>query len=259
MGFNVYVPSKGRPDSLTANQLRKAGMDFIIVVEPGDANEYSKKWEEHMLVLDRNNAGISYVRQAILNHAKSAKVKWFWMIDDDIMEWWKRSDGVSKTTQCTCVRSDISMLNELECIIESGENIHDQIGQVGLYHCCWACKPGNVPERSYNVGIVQVVAMNASIIDIKYDSKMDGMEDQDFTLRLLYSGIGTLRFNHYAFKTPRKGMNKGGLYDHYITKGTDYTASDFYSKHSSLGGIMKWNEDKKKLRIYWQKSFGINL
>ena len=87
--FFIYIPSKSRSDCLTAKKLKEHNIDFKIVIEPQDYEEYVKK-HSNLLILNRNNQGISYVRQSIINYAKSLNQKYIWMIDDDITEFWFR-------------------------------------------------------------------------------------------------------------------------------------------------------------------------
>jgi len=237
-------------------------------VEPSEVAAYRENFPSSVcdvLVLDRDDGGISHCRQSILDHAllcgsrpaHSTSIlnsRWYWMLDDDITEWWKRVDGV-------CVPSDAQMLRELEpSILE--HSYKRRMGQASIYHCVWACKSSpdgkDIPATSFNTGMVQVVANNSSEIgNINYDSSLDGMEDQDMTLRLLRSGISTLRFNHYAFKTPRKGSNIGGMQEYYKKYGVEDTIRRFHSKHNSLvKGCVKLNPDRNTIRIHWKKVFG---
>jgi hypothetical protein len=250
--FPIYIPSKGRYECITAKQLIKMNIPFKIVIEPQDLDDYQKKWKD-LLILNRNDMGISYVRQAIINYAKSNHQKWIWIIDDDITEWWYRAgnDG--------CIKTNISCLKEVETnILNHPEK--DIIGQVGLYHCVWACKKNcSIPFISENVGIVQVVAFNLPNINIKYDSDLNGMEDQDLTLRLLKSGIKTLRYNHFSFKTFNKGSNKGGLYTFYQNNPVSETVKKFYKKHFNENiKIVSWKIKNEKIIINWKKSFNFN-
>jgi len=249
-GFPIYIPSKGRYECITAKQLLNFKIPFKIVIEPQDYNDYEKKWGNYLLVLDRNDMGISYVRQVIINYAKSNGQKWIWMIDDDITEWWYRvsNDG--------CVKANISFLNEVENhILNHPEK--DTVGQVGLYHSVWACKKNcTIPFISENVGIVQVVAFNLSNINIEYDPQLNGMEDQDLTLRLLKSGVKTLRYNHFSFKTYSKGENKGGLYYFYKNNPISNTVKRFYNKHYNKDKrIVSWKVINEKLIINWKNAF----
>ena len=126
-----------------------------------------------------------------------------------------------------------------------------------MYHCVWACKKNcTIPFISENVGIVQVVAFNLSNINIEYDSDLNGMEDQDLTLRLLKSGVKTLRYNHFSFKTFNKGTNKGGLYNFYQNNPVSETVKRFYKKHFNENiKIVSWKVKDEKLIINWKNAF----
>lgn len=249
--FNIYIPSKSRSDCITGKKLKEHKINFKIVIEPQDYDEYVKKWD-NLLILDKNDKGISYVRQSIINYAKSLNQKYIWMIDDDITEFWFRNNNNE------CIKANISFLKEIEELFFNHPE-KNLIGQIGLYHSVWACKKNcNIPFNSENVGIVQIVGYNLSKINIEYDALLDGMEDQDFTLRLLKSGIKTLRYNHFSFKTFNKGSNKGGLYDFYKNYPISNTVQRFYNKHFNENiKIVSWKKENEKLIINWKKSFNL--
>ena len=83
--MNIYIPSKGRPHCRTYSLLMESHYEgAIVVVEPQDKNKYESVGIKNLLVLDKNNQGISYARQSILEHARKNNQEWVWMIDDDI-------------------------------------------------------------------------------------------------------------------------------------------------------------------------------
>ena len=174
------------------------------------------------------------------------------MIDDDITEWWFRENDNG------CKKSDISFLQNIEnYLLNYSEK--DNVGQFGLYHCVWGCKKNCViPFLSENVGVVQVVGFNLKNINIEYDSYLNGMEDQDLSLRLLKSGVKILRFNHYSFKTFGKGKNKGGLFNFYQKNPFFETVKRFYAKHFNENKkIISWKIKDEKIIINWKKSFNM--
>ena len=49
MRYSVYIISKSRPKCITARALDKMGVDYKIVVEPCDKDEYAALWGEEKL------------------------------------------------------------------------------------------------------------------------------------------------------------------------------------------------------------------
>ena len=100
---HIYIPSKGRPQCLTARLLLERGYsgDVTIVVGDDDSmlDEYLAEWGDKVLVFDKDAVvgkvdmmdaycgsmptGAAPARQAILEAGTSAKQGRFWMMDDD--------------------------------------------------------------------------------------------------------------------------------------------------------------------------------
>ena len=75
-------------------------------------------------------------------------------------------------------------------------------------------------------------------------------------LRLLKSGVKTLRYNHFSFKTFNKGTNKGGLYNFYQNNPVSETVKRFYKKHFNENiKIVSWKVKDEKLIINWKNAF----
>jgi len=88
----IYVPSKGRATtSKTIPQLPEEE-EWSVVLEPQDVERYALP-EKRVIVLPENDRGLAYARQFILAHARSKKLGWFWMLDDDISGFYRVVHG----------------------------------------------------------------------------------------------------------------------------------------------------------------------
>ena len=88
--YPVYIISKGRFNCcLTANFLLKDGVDFHIVVEPQEAEEYIKRYgTERVYILPFRNLGLGSIpaRNWCWEHSIKIGAKRHWIIDDNIMK-----------------------------------------------------------------------------------------------------------------------------------------------------------------------------
>ena len=64
--YPIYVPSKARSKiKLTTKALDDVNLHFYVVVEPQDAADYYKEYpEDKIVVMEKNDQGIGYVRNA---------------------------------------------------------------------------------------------------------------------------------------------------------------------------------------------------
>jgi hypothetical protein len=89
--YPIYVPSKGRYESaFTIKFLIEDKVPFYLVVEPQDADEYSKRFPEAKLLVlpwsDRGLTGLIDVRNWIKEHSIANGDKRHWQLDDNIRD-----------------------------------------------------------------------------------------------------------------------------------------------------------------------------
>ena len=90
MPTNVWILSKGRPDNLSSRLFSKWGIQHTIFVEPGDEAAYRACLLPHadLHILPKSNGGICFVRNHMLETARSMGDVPYWMCDDDIKDIW---------------------------------------------------------------------------------------------------------------------------------------------------------------------------
>jgi len=86
--FPIYIISKGRwENTLTANSFEKAGIDYLIAVEPQEKDKYINTLGKHRIIeLPFSNLGLgSYpARNFCWEHSKNLGYKYHWLFDDNI-------------------------------------------------------------------------------------------------------------------------------------------------------------------------------
>lgn len=213
MKWPVFIPSKGRPDSVLVNKILQTS---YVVVEPQERLIYEQKiGKGRLVVLPENNQGIGYVRQFILNHARAAGYDWYWMLDDDISAFYKtRNSKLEKISgeQALC----------------AGEEVISKAGLVGQASLEYAQFAWSQTKPTKYFGYCDVaVAINVELTRLaNYRSEMNLKEDRDFTLQILSNGALTMRCSQISFRAPKNGSNKGGLQDVYARSGREEAAVD---------------------------------
>lgn len=233
----IFIPSKNRPDSKLFQMLKDEGLDFTIFIEPQDSDKYKKY---NTITLKENNKGIVYVRQAILNHARTNNIDWYWMFDDDVANFFKLKD-----------RTNISS-TIIEALTVAESKINDSIGQIGFEYqqYSWSASKPII----YNSYCDVVVCINSKVFANYRDLSIDGFmkEDRDFTLQILSSGLNTIRICVYSFSCPQNGSNIGGLSHLYKKEGHEEACSKAMEK--AWPGICKFNKkanNRPDVKINW--------
>ena len=149
------------------------------------------------MVLDKNNQGISYARQSILEHARKNNQEWVWMIDDDItgMFIWNGKKLVK-----WCALSVLTL-----ALDEAQKTPNLAIAGLDFRQFAWSHKGKPI----MNTQICAVALINTKKTwALSYPNHL--MEDRDFCIQAILSGYDTMRFTKYAFNTLPMGKEEGG-------------------------------------------------
>ena len=205
--FNIYIPSKGRANTGTTSKiLKQENINYKVVVEPQDFLKYSQfHQDKNILVLDKNNQGLTYARNLIKNYSIKIAEQWHWQIDDDIFNFRIRS--MNKNVKSSAK----NVLGGIENFVLKFKNI----GAAGPRYSIFAFSQNK--QVSINQQISSCILVNNSI-NIKWDPEV--VEDTDYSLQLLKRGLCTLLFNTLLIETAPTMKLSGGMTDHeYIGNG----------------------------------------
>ena len=229
--YPIYVPSRGRSHLARAPQLLEAsGLDYILVVEPQDSDDYKKAFPNATkFVLGKSNAGLSFARRACKADAKANGAGYHWQIDDDIR---KVSVQRDKKEQEVPIAVALAIA---EALMDEFENI----GGLSLRHINFS------RTEEADIGFNRAIH-SASLIstEVKAHSRDNTVGDPDITLQLLNEGTCTIVLNRLVFSAPAVGAQEGGL--------TDYkeTARKRAENTQALWpGVFKIKEDKARPRL----------
>jgi len=205
--YPVYIVSKGRAyNPITAKIFESSGIDYFIVVEPQEAEEYKMALsEKRVLVLPFANLGLgSYPsRNFCWHHSVLNGHLKHWVFDDNIMSFSKWVDG--KRKKCNTA-------SECLCYVEAFSDLH-KIDISGFEYRYFCTKP---PKRAFkrNVHVYSAMLISNSI---KFRWRLKYNEDVDLCLQILHSGGTTASCVYYltdkvsTFKK-MKGGNQDELY-----------------------------------------------
>ena len=206
MKYPILIASKGRAnESYLLSELRKSDREWWYVVEPQDEPDY-RKLTDNLIILPKNDQGIAYVRQFILELCKD-KNTWYWTIDDDITQFYKT---VNNRNQKSDMESALSFAES--ALAKTKRNI----GQMSLDYqqMAWSSKKPIHWNRRCDV----CVLINPKV-PARYRKEVELKEDRDFTLQVLAAGYSTGLVSAYSIACPAIGMKPGGLQPLYQKQG----------------------------------------
>jgi len=210
----VFVCSKQRPKAPLFQLLAEVGFRALVFVEPQDRDLYDAPTYD-VAVLERNDAGLAFARQAALEHARAVGLDWFWLLDDDISAFWRTDPLHHRNMKVT---ADYALERA-----ERWADSHDgRLGLVALEYAqyAWNARRGGVTWCSYCDCCVLVNTDTPANYRLSLPLKVD----RDFTLQTIAHGYDSARLRDLSFTVPRNGSNAGGLHDRYA-QGIERTAS----------------------------------
>lgn len=202
--YPVYVISKGRfKNCLTAKTFIEDGVDFHLVVEPQEAEEYSKRYgSERVIVLPFSNLGLGSIpaRNFVWEHSKSLGFDKHWIFDDNISNIYYLFKG-----KRIRINSNIALT---KC--EEFANRYENIGILGLNYTFFV-----VPKSIYKPFFLNVHVYSALLIrnDLPYRWRGRYNEDTDLCLQVLAGGQCTVLINVFSIGKAGTMKMKGGNTD----------------------------------------------
>ena len=200
--FPVYIPTKGRATTcLTPHLLADDGISFVLVVEPQDYDDYRDAFPDaHIEVLAENDRGIAYARSGAKDFSVAAGDLWHWQFDDDLKSLRRRIDNKNVIAQPRDV------MQEMEEYVAD----YDNIGIAGLRNMVFAFSVAHTPV-SFSNQCAGFVLIKNNELRWRYGV----IEDTDYSMQVLTSGLCTVLFNRLIFDTPSTFSMQGGLYGYH--------------------------------------------
>jgi len=222
--FPLYIPSKGRADSrLTAKALEEMQVDYTIVVEEQEYEEYAKYIDrKKILILDKKfqddydtcdelgntkSKGPGAARNFIWEHSKAQGHKWHWVMDDNIKLFrrWHKNQRI-KCYDGTPFKVMEDFVLRYKNIAMAGPNYSFFVIDK------WGYKygPFTVNTRIYSCNLIRN--------DVPYRWRGRYNEDTDLSLQMLKGGWCTVQFNVFLQEKTNTQVLKGGNTDAFYAK-----------------------------------------
>lgn len=218
----VYVPSKGRAGrSATLSSLSAEEHPAVWIVTPPEEtaayrDTYGSQSGWH--VVPQAGDGIWGARQSILDHAR-IEGRRFWMLDDDCTgAFWREGHRLKRSSLW-------SVMLAMEDVVRARRVAVAMYGP-NFRHRAWSG-----PVTEWDVHLRNFVNLDPAI---PFDYWDNVKEDLDMVLQIITSGRHTLRFNAYAFDSPRMGTTDGGCWDDYLTGALDVASHELPGRWPGL-------------------------
>lgn len=200
-GYPIYIISKGRYEkTLTADNFEKAGLKYLIAVEPQEYELYVKKLgKEKVLKLPFSNLGLgSYpARNFCWEHSKSKGHKYHWLFDDNILHFRKWVNRF---------RQKWNDINTALMYVENYTN-KNNIDICGFEEYNFCMIPPKKPFKN-NCHVYSALLIKN---DLPYRWRLKYNEDVDLCLQVLHDGGTTSSCVYYmANKVSTADKQKGG-------------------------------------------------
>ena len=206
-----FIPTKGRVTTKTYKLFEEAGVEVKHFIEPKEFDLYKVP---NKINIEKNNQGISYVRNFMLQYAKENNHQWIIMCDDDINSFYEYKNGKNIK-----IGADL-WIN----IFKKANQLPFELYGINNKQLIWTAKQDYVINKA---SVEACILMNVNKID--WDYSKDTKEDKDFALKTIKEGNGIVKFLKIGFSTPTVGSNKGGLHEKYKQK-QDYKWAEKMTK-----------------------------
>lgn len=199
--YPVYIVSKGRAyNPMTARLFEKAGIDYLIAVEPQEKEEYIKALsKERILVLPFSNLGLGSfpARNYCWEHSIRKGYERHWLFDDNICQFKKWING--KRLKYENIQESIEYI-EKHAIINN-------VDISGYERPEFVTKPPKSPFK-INCHVYSAMLIKNSM---PYRWRLKYNEDIDLCLQVLHNGGNTAScVYHMAKKIDTGSKMKGG-------------------------------------------------
>lgn len=225
------IPSKGRPNTSTHKLFESLGIDAIHFVEPQDLDLYKNK---KCVSIKKNDMGIGYARQYIIDYCKKNKIDWCIMCDDDIDSFGYVEDG-------KCIKKDASIFFDM---IKIASKLPFEMYGMSFRQYAWS------ENKKYSINSKVFTAVSLiNIPNIKWKYENTFKEDIQFLMDGIRLGNGQLKFNHFFFNCPPIGTNKGGCFDGYVNKEDEKSITSIMNKYKGYTSVVN-KKDRKDVKWY---------
>lgn len=236
--YPIYIISKGRwGNPLTARSLDRLGLDYKMVVEPSEYDNYAAVLDKSKIIIlpfsDMGQGSIP-ARNFVFEHSIGLGFKRHWILDDNINGFGLQKGGRRINTNCG------DFFRQCEVFVDRYANI----GMAGIryrFHHNYVKSPFYLNTRIYSCILID------NSITHRWRGKYN--EDTDLSLRILKEGGCTMLFTWcYCNKAGTMSM-KGGNTDTVYAETNDRKefAESLKEQHPDVVDVVwrfnRWHHD----------------
>lgn len=202
--YPIYIISKGRAKSrLTSKALEKMNVEYKIVIEPQEFEEYSQYIDKNkILVLPFSNLGQGSIpaRNYVMEHSKSEGHKKHWILDDNIRDFRRYNHD----------KKYLVTSGTIFAIAESFVDRYENVGMSGFQYSSFMAYNRQKRPFTLNCRIYSCILINNDI-NMQWEGRYN--EDSDLSIRCLKNGWCTILFNAFLQDKVATMTMKGGNTD----------------------------------------------
>jgi len=233
--YPIYVISKGRWEKrLTINTLEEMGVDYRLVIEQEEYDQYAKYVNKKNIIvlpndLPFNGSGVP-ARNYVWEHSIKEGHRYHWILDDNLNGFYRFNRNTKEKVKSGYI------FQHIEQMVEQ----HNNVMMAGMNYFMF------IPEISMSRPIILPNTRIYSCILLRNDleERWRGKynEDTDLSLRLLKKGYATFLFNNYLCNKMTTLTMKGGNATIYAGKGIQEKLDSLIEQHPDVvKGTTKYN------------------
>jgi hypothetical protein len=235
LSYPIYIISKGRWEKrYTSKYLESCNIPYKIVIEPQEYNNYAEVIDKSKILilpkkyLNKNMGGIP-ARNFVLEHSTKEGHKRHWILDDNIMGYYRLNNSV---------RTPLFGSSAFK-VIEEYVNRYTNIKMAGHNYYMFA-----IPSELKLKPITKNTRIYSSILlsnDTPFKWRGKYNEDTDLSLRLLKKGYSTILFNCVLANKQQTLKQKGGNTDsiYNVKDGIFLKTKSLYDQHPDVVQIIE--------------------
>lgn len=235
--YPIFIPTKGRYKTpQTINMFKSHNVDFKIVIEKQDYNEYSKIVDKSdIIVVPHQNQGLTVTRNWIWDFAEKEGYEKFWTFDDNIGRVYRWNNN----TRYQC--KDGTYLRVIEDFSDRYENLYI----IGMNYMCFCKSNDNIPPYYPNTRVYSNMLLTTKAKlnnEEKLRNKLFYNDDTDLCLRVLKAGLPTIQINAFLIDKSQTMTTKGGMTDYYLSEECNGRLSfvqELYNAHPDVTTVTK--------------------
>jgi len=234
--YPIYIISKGRYEKrYTSKYLEWCNIDYKIVIEPQEFNDYAKYIDQSKILILPNeylnkNQGSIPARNFVWQHSKENDYKRHWILDDNITNYKRFMYSQKVIVKGACVFR----------IVEDFVDRFTNVKMAGHNYTMFAVTTNTgLQPITMNTRIYSSILLSNDIFP-EYQWRGKYNEDTDLSLRILKAGYPTILFNGFLADKLKTLTQKGGNTDSIYTEkdGLLLKAQSIVEQHGDVAKII---------------------